>query len=72
MMDITESLAKERSEYVSLSVGLHNGYGTAQRMYVKRGYVPDGTGAWYRGKILEPYSDCMNDDDLTIYFLKSL
>ena len=72
MMDITESLAKERSEYVSLSVGLHNGYGTAQRMYVKRGYIPDGTGAWYRGKILEPYSECMNDDDLTIYFLKSL
>lgn len=41
-------------------------------LLLKREYIPDGTGAWYRGKILEPYSECMNDDDLTIYFLKSL
>lgn len=72
LMDITESLAKEMSDYVSLSVGLHSGYGTAQRMYVKRGYIPDGTGVWYNGKELEPYTECINDDDLTIYFLKSL
>lgn len=71
-MDITEKLARERSEYVSLSVGLHNGYGSAQRMYVKRGYIPDGSGVWYKGNILEPYSKCVNDDDLTIYLLKTL
>lgn len=72
IMDIVEKLSKEKNEYVSLSVGLHSGYGSAQRMYVKRGYIPDGTGVWYNGKQLEPYSKCVNDDDLTLYFIKSL
>ena len=49
IMDIAENLAKEKSDYVSLGAGLHSGYGSAQRMYVKRGYIPDGTGVWYKG-----------------------
>ncbi|MFT4146302.1 MAG: GNAT family N-acetyltransferase [Mobilitalea sp.] len=72
IMDITEDLAKNISDYVSLSVGLHSGYGTAQRMYVKRGYIPDGTGIWYYDNQLEPNSKCENNDELTLYFLKSL
>lgn len=72
IMDAAENLAKEKSDYISLSVGLHNGYGSAQRMYVKRGYIPDGTGVWYNGKQLVPYTKCVNDDDLTLYFLKYL
>lgn len=72
IMDITENLAKDKSDYVSLSVGLHSGYGAAQRMYVKRGYIPDGTGVWYYGKQLAPHAKCENDDELTLYFLKSL
>lgn len=71
ILDIAENLAKEKSDYVSLAVGLHGGYGSAQRMYVKRRYIPDGTGVWYNGKQLEPYTKCENDDDLILYFLKS-
>lgn len=71
IMDIAENLAKEKSDYISLSVGLHSGYGSAQRMYVKRGYIPDGSRVWYNGRQLEQYSKCENDDDLTLYFLKS-
>jgi len=70
MMDVVEMLAKEKCDSVSLAVGLHYGYGSAQRMYVKRGYIPDGSGVWYRGEQLEQYSKCENDDDLTLYFLK--
>lgn len=70
IMDAAESIAKEKSGAVSLSVGLHYGYGSAQRMYVKRGYIPDGSGVWYRGEQLEQYAKCENDDDLTLYFLK--
>lgn len=70
IMDVAEGLAKEKSEYVSLGVGLHSGYGSAQRMYVKRGYIPDGTGVWYKGKQLEEYAQCENDDDLVLYLLK--
>jgi hypothetical protein len=39
-------------------------------MYVKRGYIPDGTGVWYNGKISEAYSNCVNDDDLVLYLSK--
>lgn len=71
-MDVAETIAKEKSDYVSLSVGLHYGYGSAQRMYVKRGYIPDGTGVWYKGKQLEQYTECVNDDDLFLNFTKQL
>lgn len=72
LMDVAESLAKEMSDSVSLAVGLHSGYGTAQRMYMKRGYVPDGSGVWYKEQPLEPYTECVNDDDLVLFFLKKL
>ena len=45
LMDVAEQIAANASDTVFLGVGLHNGYGSAQRMYVKRGYIPDGTGA---------------------------
>lgn len=41
---------KEYSSTICLGVGLHYGYGAAQRMYVKRGYIPDGSGVWFNGK----------------------
>ena len=62
LMDVAEQIAEEYSDIVYLAVGLHSGYGSAQRMYVKRGYIPDGTGAWYGDKVCEAYADCRNDD----------
>ena len=41
LMKIAEQIASEYSDTVYLCVGLHSGYGSAQRMYVKRGYIPD-------------------------------
>ena len=72
LMDVCEKLAKEKCDEVCLGVGLYTDYGTAQRMYVKRGYVPDGTGVWWRNKIWGPYEDCCNDDDLVLYLSKKL
>ena len=72
LMDCAEALAKKQSDYVTLAVGMYEGYGSAQRMYVKRGYIPDGSGLWYGEKHLEPYEDCRNDDDLNLYFVKRL
>lgn len=60
------------SEIVTLGVGLHSGYGPAQRLYVKRGYIPDGSGIWFRNQPLAPYSSCENNDDLVLYFSKRL
>lgn len=72
LMDIAEKIASEYSNIVYLGVGLHHGYGSAQRMYVKRGYIPDGTGVWYGEKICEQYADCCNDDDLVLYMSKTM
>lgn len=70
LMDAAEALAATRADRVTIGVGLHNGYGSAQRMYVKRGYLPDGSGVWYRGAVCEQYADCKNDDDLVLYLSK--
>lgn len=72
LMDAAEALAAERADTVCLGVGLHSGYGAAQRMYVKRGYVPDGSGVWWRGDPLAQYAPCANDDDLNLYFTKKV
>ena len=72
LMDAAEACAAERCERVYLGVGLHSGYGSAQRMYVKRGYIPDGSGVWYLDRVHEPYAPCRNDDDLVLYLIKRL
>lgn len=70
LMDVAEQLAFERSNGICIGVGLHSGYGSAQRMYVKRGYIPDGSGVWYKNQVCGQYEDCCNDDDLVLYFSK--
>ena len=70
LMDVAERIAFSYSDVVYLGVGLHSGYGSAQRMYAKRGYIPDGSGVWYRDRICEPYAGCRNDDDLVLYLSK--
>lgn len=67
-----EKLVAQRSSVVGLGVGMHSGYGNAQRLYVKRGYVPDGRGLTYDGRVLKPMENTINDDDLVLYFTKNL
>lgn len=72
IMDAVENYVKEYSSTICLGVGLHYGYGAAQRMYVKRGYIPDGSGVWFCGERLEQYAPCVNDDELILYLSKKL
>lgn len=72
LMDAAEAVAARYADRIHLGVGLHSGYGNAQRMYIKRGYIPDGTGVWFRNAVCPPYSDCRNDDDLILYLSKRL
>lgn len=72
LMDIAETLAADISDTVCLSVGLHSGYGNAQRLYVKRGYLPDGSGVWYCDEVCPQNADCRNDDELVLYLSKKL
>lgn len=72
LMDAAEQIAARYADTVYLAVGLHSGYGSAQRMYVKRGYVPDGSGVWFEDRQLAPYTPCENNDDLVLYLSKRL
>ncbi|MBO4909570.1 MAG: GNAT family N-acetyltransferase [Lachnospiraceae bacterium] len=72
LLDAVEKEASKISKIVYLAVGVHSGYGPAQRMYVKRGYNFDGSGVWYQGKQLEQYAPCVNDDDLLLFMSKDL
>lgn len=72
LMDAAEAVAARYADTVYLGVGLHEGYGSAQRLYVKRGYVPDGTGAWYGEGVCPQYGECRNDDSLVLYLSKKL
>lgn len=72
LMDVAEQIAAEHSDTAYLGVGLHEGYGSAQRMYIKRGYIPDGRGVWYGGRVCKPYEAYCNDDDLTLHLSKKL
>ena len=69
LMDVAEQIAGEYADTVYLAVGL---YRAAQRMYVKRGYIPDGSGVWYGDKPAVPYELYRNDDDLNLYLSKKL
>lgn len=72
ILDIVELDSLNYTDEVTLAVGLHYGYGNAQRIYAKRGYIPDGTGVWYGDAKLEQYEHCCNDDSLLLYMSKKL
>ncbi len=72
LMDTAEMIAGRYADLVYLGVGLHAGYGSAQRMYVKRGYIPDGSGVWHGDRPCIPYAEYANDDDLMLYLSKKL
>ena len=72
LMEEAENQVKLISDKVTLGVGLHSGYGPAQRLYIKRGYIPDGSGVWYRNQPLEMNATIQNNDDLVLYLSKEL
>jgi ribosomal protein S18 acetylase RimI-like enzyme len=72
LMDAAEALVAERSPVVGIGVGLYPDYGQAQRMYVRRGYLPDGRGLIYDGRQVPPMETIRNDDSATLMFTKQL
>ncbi len=73
LMDVAEQIAAQHADTVCLGVGLCREYGSAQRMYARRGYIPDGSGVWYQDKQCVQYETvCTVDDDLVLYLSKQL
>ena len=68
-----ENLAKARGcSDIGLAVGLTAGYGAAQRLYVRLGYMPDGQGITYDRQIVRPGEMRAADDDLCLMMVKTL
>jgi GNAT superfamily N-acetyltransferase len=72
LLDAAEEVVASRSPEVGIGFGLYADYGAAQRLYVRRGYVPDGRGASHRGRFVLGGELVVADDDLAIYLTKRL
>ena len=72
LMSKAEGLIAVRSTAVGIGVGLHEDYGAAQRLYVRRGYVPDGHGITTRHSRVTVGESVVADDDLVLWFTKAL
>jgi GNAT superfamily N-acetyltransferase len=70
LMDAIEIIAIEKYGKVGVGVGMHLYYGPAQRLYAKRGYVPDGRGVIYHNEVVMPFADVCADNDLILYMTK--
>jgi GNAT superfamily N-acetyltransferase len=72
LMDQAERIVSKRSDSIGIGVGLTAGYGNAQALYVKRGYLPDRNGISYN-ETFPKYGDTVKvDDDLILCFIKRL
>lgn len=60
------------SPVAGIGVGLTPDYGAAQRLYVLRGYIPDGHGLHWRDHHVRFGEEVRVDDDLGLYFTKDL
>jgi len=72
LLDAAEALVATRSPVVGIGVGLYADYGPAQRLYVKRGYVPDGRGASHGDRIVLAGETVVADDDLVLHFTRRI
>lgn len=72
LMDKAESEVAKVSSIAGIGVGLTADYGAAQRLYVWRGYVPDGRGVWYRDHPVSYEEKVTIDDHLALYLTKKL
>jgi GNAT superfamily N-acetyltransferase len=72
LLDAAEREAAKRSTFIGIGVGLHAAYGPAQRLYVLRGYVPDGRGVFRHGEPVREAETTRLDDDLVLYLTKRL
>lgn len=72
LMDEAKQLVASRATIIGIAVGLSADYGAAQRLYVRRGYIPDGQGLIYHHRTVKAWEQVTVDDDLVLCLTKSL
>jgi GNAT superfamily N-acetyltransferase len=66
LVEAAEIEASGRGPTIGLRMGLHSGFGAAQRLYVRRGYLPDGAGAVLHGEVVAEGAAIVLDNDLSL------
>lgn len=72
LLDQAEAEIGTRSEIAGLGVGLHPGYNDAQRLYGKRGYIPDGQGVTYKDRYVSEGELVRLDDNFLLHLLRRI
>ena len=72
LLNLAELEAAQQSNIVGIGVGRYADYGNAQKLYISRGYQPNGLGITYDYKPVEPGKMVCLDDDLVLWFTKNL
>lgn len=72
LMEKAEDEIARVSAIAGIGVGMTADYGAAQRLYVLRGYIPDGLGLHWRNHHVAYREELTVDDDLALYLTKEL
>jgi ribosomal protein S18 acetylase RimI-like enzyme len=72
LMDRAEREIAKISSVAGIGVGMTSDYGAAQKLYVLRGYIPDGLGLHWRDHHVHYHEDVIVDDNLALYLTKEL
>ncbi len=72
LMDEAEALIATRASKAGLTVGLFDAYGPSQRLYARKGYVPDGRGVCRAQRPLQRGEVVTMDHDLILWLTKDL
>lgn len=72
LMDKAEHEIAKTGSVAGIGVGMTSDYGAAQRLYILRGYIPDGRGLHWRDHHVQHHEDVVIDDDLALYLTKEL
>jgi GNAT superfamily N-acetyltransferase len=72
LMDRAEREIAKISPVAGIGVGMTAEYGAAQRLYVLRGYIPDGLGLHWRDHHVHYREDIVVDDELALFLTKEL
>ena len=72
LIDKLEEIALGYTFEIGIGVGLYKDCGSAQRLYCKKGYIPDSHGIQYQYQPVAPGSTIRADDDLLLFFTKNL
>ncbi len=72
LMDKVEMEIAKVSSVAGIGVGMTPDYGAAQRLYVLRGYIPDGLGLHWKDHHVQYEEAVRVDDDLALFLTKVL